>query len=213
MDDIPTLTTNALRSLFYKKIKLLNPTTFVEVGPFEGETSKHISEMLPNTKIYAYEANPYNYNNFKYSIESYGVKYKNIAISDSKKTASFFLQKKNNNVEYIKGSHSLLKRSNDKIEYEEVSVKCDTLDNLNYSNNEKYGLWLDAEGHNYNVLKGSINVLKQTEIIHVEVEKKKYWKDQKLDVDVIKFLLSLGFSVLAKDQEYPKQYNIIFIRN
>jgi hypothetical protein len=54
--------------------------------------------------------------------------------------------------------------------------------------------------------------LKQVQSIFVEVEDFEFWKDQWLANDVINFLEQAGFAYIARDNEYEKQYNCIFVR-
>lgn len=195
-----------LTQLFLEKVIEKKSDYFIEVGCFEASSSIKISQSLPNCNVFAYEANPYNYDNFKDQLNKYKLNYVNKAISNYCGKTSFFLQQHKN---YVVGNNSLLKR-NSSCEYKEVQVLCDTLDNLNYEIDKKYSLWIDAEGHGLEVLEGSEKVLEKTELILIEVESIQYWKNQKLDKDVIRFLENRGFYWKYRDQEYPKQYNILF---
>ena len=90
-------------------------------------------------------------------------------------------------------------------------VSKNTLDNLHNTNSESFCLWIDAEGHGYEVLQGAKEVLKKTQLIFIEVEETGHWVNQKLDRDILEFLEN-DFDAVARDQEYPKQYNLVFKR-
>jgi FkbM family methyltransferase len=203
----PLLSTKDLVLMFYNNVLKNKPTHFCEIGAFKAEASVYMSKNLSSAKrIIAFEANPHNYNIFKKGIPS-SIEYLNLAISDKKEEINFYLQNKGN---YIVGNNSLLKRTNESIDYTPVTVQCDTLDNIVYDKNSTYALWIDAEGMGYEVLKGANLVLKNTINILIEVEEFNFWKNQKLADDTINLLLNAGFEVIARDQEYINQFNILF---
>lgn len=206
------LSNQELVELFNHRVLDIAPDYFLEVGAYTGEQSIYISEQLPDTKVFAYEANPYNY--AKYAVSKKNLQYVHQAVSNYTGNTTFYLQTKRDpkKTKYIRGNNSLLKRNDEKTIYEEVIVKCDTLDNMFCDAKGSFALWIDAEGHGYEILKKSITVLENTKIIFIEVESKEFWKDQQLDNVVIDFLQKNGFTPLARDQEYPEQYNIIFTK-
>jgi len=206
------LSNKELVELFNNSVLDIAPNYFLEIGAYTGEQSIYISEQLPDTKVFAYEANPYNY--AKYAVSKNNLQYIHQAVSNYTGNTTFYLQTKRNpkKTKYVRGNNSLLKRNDEKTIYEEVTVKCDTLDNMFHDPKGSFALWIDAEGHGFEILEKSVNVLTNTKIIFIEVESKEFWKDQQLDTIVIDFLQNKGFTLLARDQEYPEQYNIIFIK-
>jgi hypothetical protein len=74
-------------------------------------------------------------------------------------------------------------------------------------------MWIDVEGATEQVLSSSNKTLKQVDSIFIEVEDFKFWQDQWLAEDVIKFLVSQDFIPIARDYEYEKQNNYIFIKS
>ena len=208
------LSNEELTNMFLNSVVTLRPDFFIEVGCFEASASIYVSSKLPECNVYAYEANPHNYSNFKDQLLQYNFNYVNKAISDFHGTTQFYLQKlkkknKNKN-KHVRGNNSLLKRTDRKVEYEEVSVNCNTLDNLHYQEDSTYALWIDAEGKGFEVLTGSEQILKKTKLLLIEVESIRHWKEQLLDYDVIALLTMHGFKQIYRDQEYPEQYNILF---
>ena len=201
-----------LVSNFFDLVYKYNPSYFLEIGAFDASTSLKVAKQLPNTNCIAYEANKYNYNYFVESIDVLpNFKYEHLAISNHNDSVTFFVQRQKNKkkIKPVRKNNSLLERSDTAFMYEEISVNCKTLNSI-YSNTSTYCLWIDAEGKGYEVLEGATDILKNTKYIFIEVEQKQFWKEQKLDTDIIEFLSNAGFKILAQDQEYENQYNILF---
>jgi FkbM family methyltransferase len=207
--DMDILTNKQLVSLFYKKAKEIKPDIFCEIGAYEASASKELSD-IENISIFAYEANKYIYEMYRNDKGLKNVNYKNLAISNTIGKVNFYIMK-----DYVKsGANSLLKRNTEtysNLEYELTEVDSFTLDSLHSKDKEKsYVLWIDVEGCGLQVLEGSKEILKNTKLILIEVENIQHWEDQKMDKEIISFLESYGFKIVARDQEYPNQYNIIF---
>lgn len=195
-----------LVKLFLSKIKSDSPSHFFEIGCFSAEFSKILSKES-DCIITAFEANPYNYKKFKDSIEANGINLIHSAISNTNEPLTFKIQ----NGRETQGNNSILKREKSPIKgYSEVSVNCSKLDEYNSDAIKSAGLWIDAEGVGYEVLQGAKSILQKTRYVFIEVEEIRYWKKQKLDSDIISFMKSNGFTPIARDREYPHQYNIIF---
>lgn len=195
-----------LVDLFLTKIKEDQPSHFYEIGCFSAEFSKRLSKES-NCVITAFEANPHNYKRFKDSIEGDGINLIHSAVANTNKPLTFKIQ----NGREEAGNNSLLRRRRlVQGGYTEVSVNCSTLDEYNNEHIESVGLWIDAEGVGHEVLEGAQSILKKTNFVFIEVEEIRYWKNQKLDSDVISFMKSKGFEPIARDREFRHQYNIIF---
>jgi len=193
---------------FFKKIQQSHLSHFFEIGCFSAEFSKRLSKKS-DCKITAFEANPYNYKRFKDSIEAAGINFIHSAISNVNDSLTFKIQ----NGKEEAGNNSLLKRETlPKKGYTEVSVKCSKLDEYYSDDIKSAALWIDAEGVGYEVLEGAQSILEKTKYVFIEVEEIRYWKNQKLDSDIISFMRSKGFEPIARDREYKHQYNIIFER-
>jgi len=205
--------------IFFKLVTEIFPCNkFVEVGAFDAQTSRHIQKVLPNAEIFAFEANPYNYNKFKSLFDNTTVNYLNVAISNKIDEVTFKIHTEVNGVKVskIKGNDSLLFRNNDNVIYENVTMPSVTLDSyfLNKINNQdSVAMWIDLEGASYQALEGASNILSNVNIIKIEVENKELWKNQKLDIDIKLLLSQYGFVPVLRDYEYPHQYNILFCKN
>ena len=94
------------------------------------------------------------------------------------------------------------------------STKLDDLLRDRVSEIKNLALWLDVEGHQYEVLQGSTISLRNTKIIKIEVESKELFKGQKWDYTKINnFLTENNFSPVYRDFEYEFQFNILYISN
>jgi FkbM family methyltransferase len=193
--------------LFYDKTIESNTTEFIEVGCYEGSASKHLSTKMPNCKVTAYEANPVNFAHFSKELNAYNITYVNKAICEYDGETTFhLLDSLKTNIKSSLSKRTKAKRSTP------VSVKCNTLDTLHYHDDHTYSLWIDAEGHGYEVLQGASKLLDNTKYILIEVEKHSFWVDQKLDTDTIDLLKSKNFTPIAYDRDWT-QYNILFKKN
>lgn len=198
-----------LLHIFLKLSELIQPDLSIEVGGYDSVYSQEISKYDFCEKVYAYEANPYTYDNFK-NLFSEKVNYINLAISD-------FEGKSKIGIETMKEptqGHYSIKEKNNKPEIENyVEVDTNSLDNLHKINNEKIALWIDCEGANKEVLIGGSNLLKNTEIILIETELKEIWSNQWTHEDVVKFLKENDFFVYKYKNAYINQANVILLRN
>lgn len=210
---IPILSQN-----YYELQKILKSDCFFEIGAFEAYFSRNMKSIFPNSKVYAFEASPYCYDNYKNLNTS--IDYLNVAISDKEGEIDFILQDKNlsdqSEIEKIRGNNSILDRNDDTILYKKISVKSTTFDlfvERESLENFSISLWIDVEGANKNVLQGSKNFLKNVQSLLIEVEDFEYWKNQWLSTDVDKFLKSFGFLPIARDFEDNNQYNVVYINS
>ena len=208
---------NRLLVALFKKILKKCPVDCVyEVGANSAKFSIEVREEGLVEKCVAFEANPYNYDIFTraYNYEALGIKYLNLAVSDSDGTIQFQLMRNNpeGEVPYAIGNNSILKREETNITYEECSVRSVRLDSFCVEDASAKALWIDVEGAQASVLSGATETIQKTKAIFIEVEELQYWQKQWLVSDVTKFLENLGFVPVARDFEYSHQYNIIFVR-
>lgn len=208
-----------LSSFFYSLITdFLKPDYFFEIGAFNAEFSRRIKPLLPDTKIFAFEANPYNYKKFESLVSNAGVEYIHSAISNEVGTVTFNLQQSIDGVRVdpIRGNNSLLERNQEAVDYEKITVPCDTVDNR-FSTliepGDTIAMWIDVEGMAYQVFDGADSILSHTKIILVELEDRDYWENQHLSTDIIERLYHKGFLPIARDFEWVGQYNVIFVHN
>lgn len=208
-----------LSHFFYSLIiDFLKPDYFFEIGAFNAEFSRKIKPNLPNAKVFAFEANPYNYRRFESLVTNTGVEYIHSAISDEIGTVTFNLQQSidGKHVDPIRGNNSLLERNQEAVDYEKITVPCDTIDNrfsTLIGSDNTIAMWVDVEGMAYQVFTGASSILTHTKIVLVELEDRDYWGNQHLSTDVVEYLYHKGFLPIARDFEWLGQYNVIFVHN
>lgn len=202
-------------ALFGNLVDIIKPSYFLEIGAMDAHFSRSLSTVIPSCSFHAFEANPHTYKHF-YNLMSQhsNVSYQNKAVGSYTGKVEFKIQKSVNgdSVPPIRGNNSVLERTLQSIEYENVVVDVDTIDNM-FSDtylDKKFAMWIDVEGTAFDVLQGAQNVLKNTDLAFIEVEDFPFWKNQKLATDVVKYMYDRSFLPIARDFQYDSQYNIIF---
>jgi FkbM family methyltransferase len=213
-----------LNDLWFMIQTELEPSVSVEAGAFRAEFSQKIKNMFPGIVAFAYEANPYTFEQEKQNLADQGIYYINNALSDKVGDIDFLIQdayldhgKVVTQLDPIRGNNSLIIRTEKDVQYKPVTVQGTTLDQIfveqhMLSIEDRFCLWIDVEGASDKVLLGATEMLKKVQSIFIEVEEFEFWKDQWLAKDVISFLEDQGFEYIARDNEYEKQYNCIFVK-
>lgn len=203
-------------------LQLLEPLQIditVEIGAHEASFSRQAKALLPALQARAYEANPNVYSHFLLAgaMSQAGVEYRHLAIGNADGEADFYIY------ERIKGEkepddgrrHSCLKRIDSQgASYLTLRVPAARLDSLCRTDDpqSRYALWIDAEGMGMPVLAGAQAMLGRVSAIYIEVESAAKFAGQALDKEITAFLLERGFMPLARDFQFPRQYNLIFVQ-
>src|SRR5690606_1931441 len=118
--------------LFNSLINVFKPGLFVEAGAFWAEASRDIKRRLPQTRVVAFEANPYNYAmcTAEVDYEAAGVEYVHTALSSKPGDVTFKVPTSKNNepMDKTMGRASILERTDAKFTHEMVTVPGTTLD-------------------------------------------------------------------------------------
>ena len=206
--------------LFYCLLKRLNISCICDIGSMDGTASILFRKLRPEASIFAFEANKYNFGNIinDSNILNSNIKVVNCAVTNYNGTAKFNIV----SAEYDdphsnnRGRSSLYTRDDAKIK-ESVEVEAIRIDDFLLNQNNKtdsIALWVDVEGADYEVLKGIEKIKDRISIIHVEVEKKKIWNDQKVYTDVLKLMNKYNFEVIFTSlvNNNDDQGNAVFIK-
>ncbi|MDT9234063.1 FkbM family methyltransferase [Limnospira sp. PMC 917.15] len=186
-----------LQELFKNIQKIIKPKVCIEAGAHEANFSISVKKLLPHTSVYAFEADPTNYEHFKkekgQDFDTLGVNYLNLAIGD--KTGILDIHR-HKDIK-IAGNNSLKVRKQGGEKYEAVSIPIVSLDDFFGSNEfstDDFSIWIDTEGCAYKVLQGAEKqFLDRTLSLFVEVEDKGFWLGQKQSDKVFQILLSKSF--------------------
>ncbi len=207
------LKTNIEHEKLFKNLifNILKPDMLVEVGAYEASFSYQYSKINSMSQVFAFEADPENFNHFTSSFENKkNFNYLNAIVSNEKKDYLNFYKKIDSS---LVSNNSIFKKKNQL--YNVVTIKNIRLDeffeNLISSVNN-ISLRIDAEGGAYDVLKSGQNLLKKTSAIYVEVEDYEVWQNQKTVFDIYPFLEEFDFVPFTRDFQTPGQYNVFFIK-
>jgi FkbM family methyltransferase len=210
--------TQELTSLFYQIQAVVAPTHFVEVGAHEARFSCDMAALYPHSKVVAFEGSAINYAHFTSLIDyaARKVDYRHSLVSDIDGKTEMMLQTswEGRPFPLIKGNDSMLRRNLSGMEYERHDVASTRLDTAFADVGTEgilFSLWIDVEGAAEQVFSGANTVLSNTSSIFIEVEEHQFWENQWLFDDVQAHLTKRGFFPLARDFEYPHQFNVIFI--
>lgn len=208
-----------LERLFYSLMQVFKPEVFIECGAFFAEASRKVKHDFPNTRVVAFEANPYNYKMCRERIDfdKAGVEYVHSALASERGEVTFKVQATRDGKDLTKttGRSSIFERSDANLTFESVTVPATTLDHFFTPKPSTSVLWIDVEGAAGLVLSGGAELLKTTDMVFMEVEDRALWDGQWLTRDVTRFFSRYGLIPIARDFESPSrvQYNMLFIKN
>ena len=203
--------------LFFLLLKFLKVDLICDIGSMDGSSSLRFRKILPYVDIFAFEANPINFKSMqedeKLVHQSLFIQNKAVWKSDGK--IKFYMIPYSEKDVFKKGISSTRRRvlKNSDVDEVEVEVESVRLDNfiLNLSKQYKHiALWIDVEGAAYEVLLGIKNIIDRVNLIHVEVETKRYWEDQKLKQDVENLTEEMGFHLLGRGLN-EDQHDLVFV--
>jgi FkbM family methyltransferase len=219
-----------LTILLWDLLERLSPTVFCDIGAFDGSACIAARRKFPDLLVYAFEANPEIFQLHASSPALAGIKYLNLAISDTVGPARIFAPRTlaryyadgrvlPGRVEEPRttGKSSLLLRDEDAT-YAEWDVAGTTLDAFFAAEpinaaGQRFVLWIDAEGAADKVLQGAGGILANTVAVLIETESFEFWKAQKDSAHVTRELIRKGFIPIARDREYgDHQFNVLFVK-
>lgn len=205
----------ALDDLFFEIVKILEPSLFVEAGAKMAEASFRVRKNSERIRIVAFEASPENFNKFSIELpfESKNIEYKHAAVSDKSGTVTFYNlteisgEKVWNNF----GASSILQRHDACSKYTEVTVPSISLDGQ-FNKPERCVIWVDVEGANEQVIVGGQKFFSRAEAVLIETSYEPIWYGEWTASKVIAEFFDLGLIPVARDFEYIRNFNILFVR-
>lgn len=201
---------------FHALLWLLKPDIVLDIGSMDGADSKRFRKLLPEAELFAFEANPHNYQAMcgDDEIAKCRVKVVNRLVSGEEMSRSFFLQKPEvRNGEINFGISSALKRCQEDGNSEEInveSVRIDSFLNSQRLAKNDVALWVDVEGMAYEVLEGISGASEQIHLMHVEVETREIWAGQRLKPDVLRLAQRMGYIPIANGAS-DVQHDVILV--
>jgi FkbM family methyltransferase len=205
-------------NLFLSLIKKLGVSCACDIGSLDGTQALRFSNALPEARVFAFEANPYNFAAMKADplLSRPNIALVQCAVSSKKGTADFCVVETDYNCPTAnRGLSSLLIPSDSLKEIVRVpSVRIDEFLMERPEISGKIGLWIDVEGAAYDVLAGMEGIFQRVAIIHVEVEKKAMFQGQKLAADVDSLLSKRGFKpVTSEFWLNDTQGNVLYVNS
>lgn len=201
-----------LGDLFLTLQEKTKPDLSVEIGAYQAAFSTEMKKRLPHLQAFAFEANPHVFEHFSKSdeIKNSGVEYLHMAITGFTGNTEFLIR--TDIASKVNAVSSLLSRPGP--EPEPVLVPCTSLTDYfakRHFDEEKFCAWIDVEGASKDVLIGAEATLNRCLSMFIEVEEYPYWSGQWLFWDVQRYLATHGLIPVARDFEYPHQFNVLFI--
>jgi len=169
-----------------------------------GVSSKNIHVVEPNPDLHSLIKNTYP-----------GINLHTCAINN-KEGLSNFNKIISDNLNVV-GQSSLLDRTDDAYsttKTEVITVECikgSTL--LKKINKPVTACKIDVEGLTYEVLESFGESINQIESFHLETENIEFWKDQKLEDDLFKFMIEKNYRLIFKDCPYATQCDSVWVKN
>ena len=206
--------------LFRLLLKKINPDLVCDVGSMDAGDSIRFRKVLPDARIFAFEANPDNYQSIinNRSVSLANIQVFNLAVWNKESEIPFFIEhlydkagKQGN--DYLRGMSSVYKLKDKSLGVTEVLTKSIRLDDFiteRFNSSKCIALWIDVEGAAYEVLEGIKKIRDKIKLLHVEVEAREIWHGQKLKTEVKNLLIDMDFILLTK-QKSKSQDNAIYI--
>lgn len=202
---------------FHALLWLLDPDVILDVGSMDGSDSKKFKRLTQNAAVVAFEANPDNYRAMcaDNELQILGIRVVQRLVSNLAGNRAFFVQRPvHTTSDFNRGTSSAMRSSGQDMETEEVlldAVRIDTFLTQEYPGMKSTALWIDVEGHAYEVLEGISDVQNRINLIHVEVETNEIWPGQKIESDVLSLANNMGFVHVARGSN-EAQRDLILMR-
>lgn len=209
------------RRLFVRLLARMQIGAVCDVGSMNGADALTFRDAVPDSTVYAFEANPDNFRSMEANraFHERNIQLVPLAATDYDGEAEFFIVEANQSVDSRRrGMSSLYRRSDEWSPAAVVRVKTTRLDTFLAGKcppGVRLALWIDAEGKAYEVIDGIEDFAEYVHLLHVEVETSPcIGSNQKLYWEVKALLTRLGFAELATDQaRSDSQFNVLFVRS
>ena len=203
--------------LFLNLLKMFKPALILDVGSMDGSDSIRFRRMAAQSKIIAFEANPYNFSKMQSNprLKEMSIEVRNRLVSSTAEKGKFYISRgavagmNSGNM----GTSSSMKPVNVSDVAEEIEVDTTRLDEVISRESSPVGkvaMWIDVEGAGYEVLSSVVGAKEQVALLHIEVELAEFWVGQKLKNDVVRLANELGLVLLAQSAN-DKQQDLVFV--
>ena len=175
---------------------ILPGTDSIDIGVYRGVYSYQMSKFSKN--VHAFEPNPIIYEDLQKNLLKItkNIKIYNSALSNNNKNVKLKVPIRNekfsekNYEEYFEMGRATIHASNEVKNFKSFNVETKKLDDFNFLNKISF-IKIDVEGHETEVIKGSLNIInKHKPILLVEIEEKHTKKNVK---ETLNYINSLGY--------------------
>jgi len=207
--------------LFTRLLPRMRISAICDVGSMNGADAVLFNAAAPQSRIYAFEPNPFNFRLMaarREFLQRRNISAVPLAVTNYDGVADLFIVA----AEYSqsdprRGMSSLYRRCGEWAPAEIFSVETTRLDSFlaaRCPHDARLALWIDAEGAAYEVIEGLGGRAAHVQLVHVEVETSPcIGANQKLYPQVKALLRRLGFTELGTDHPANElQFNSLFVR-
>ena len=181
---------------------IVNPKRVIDIGANVGEFASSLGNICTDVDITMIEANP----NCKDKLSEIGYPYIILALSNNKKQKVKFFIEKNNNT--CSGASLYRENTNFYIDCDEMEVDTYLLDELNIYPEGIDLIKIDVQGSERDIIEGSINTLKRTNYLALELSFANYNIGAPQIEEVISTLEKFGFYPLKILSEHWSRIGI-----
>lgn len=202
-----------LKDLLDQVIHHERPGTIVEIGAFEADFSRRMTQSFPGARVIAFEANPIVHANFWPELSGANVDYRHAAIGARNGEATIHVPTRicGNDMPALSRMGSLNELSVPNSEMDTLTVPIRRLDDELGDMDGAAALWIDVEGAVPDVLDGAETTLRRTQIVLCELESIGMWKGQTLADSLVERFRTAGLTPVARDCEKRNQFNALFL--
>lgn len=200
----------ATKYLFNTLLRNFPVDCVCDIGSRDGEDSLNFREILPESEIIAFEANEINYERMlKDNLLIYNeVKVFPYAISNKDGTSYLnIIDPTGSQSRALQGMSSLMGRSDfpSTIKQTVLTKRLDNFMDVHFPHLNSFSIWIDVEGHEYEVIQGISGIREKVLVIHVETAIRPLVIGQHTFTELNKMLNNLGFIRIGKNFKLPKE--------
>lgn len=206
---VPELKT---KYLFRALVAALRPEVVCDVGSCDASDALQFEKLQPDAKVYAFEANPKQASLIEKRLQQAGshIQLQQKAILNESGSLEITMVPEIGNNRGVSTLRDRVDGGNSG--WDRVSVTAAPLDQCidKPMTDRGMALWIDVEGHTYEVLEGCRTLAPHIAFIHAEVETQTVWEGQKLASDVLDLADEMGLVLIARGRGI--QHDLVFIR-
>jgi FkbM family methyltransferase len=207
------------KTLFSSILKAQHADCVCDIGSRDGDQSLLFRHLLPDAAVFAFEANPINFEAMKQKpqLREERIQIFPCAISNRRGIARFNIA----NVDYSdpnanRGTSSLLTSASQQVR-ETIEVETHRIDEFLSEHSPKprrIGLWIDVEGAEHEVLEGMRAIKDKVIAVHVETTNEPRWNGQKSLRDLIHLMSQYDFQLCSQNfGNGPQEWgDAVFVR-